>query len=101
MVVFDTASQSVLDWERPPGQADPSMRISHETRDIGALWFVPRILAGQRDEQHPVGGGGELRSPLTRIRMALELLPRQGDSARRIADVERDLADLDRLASGP
>jgi signal transduction histidine kinase len=39
----------------------------------------------------------ELRSPLTRIRMALELLPRDGDSARRIADLERDLADLDRL----
>src|SRR5690349_17784747 len=24
MIVFDTASRSVLDWERPPGQADPS-----------------------------------------------------------------------------
>jgi len=39
----------------------------------------------------------ELRSPLARIRVALELLPRDGDSARRLAEVERDLADLDRL----
>lgn len=39
----------------------------------------------------------ELRSPLARIRMALELLPREGDSDRRLRDVERDLAELDRL----
>jgi len=39
----------------------------------------------------------ELRSPLARIRMALELLPREGDSERRLRDVERDLAELDRL----
>ncbi|HEU5099903.1 MAG TPA: ATP-binding protein [Roseiflexaceae bacterium] len=51
MLVFDTARASVLDWERPRDQADPSARVSHKTRDLGALWFVPRILAGQRDDQ--------------------------------------------------
>jgi signal transduction histidine kinase len=51
MIVFDTTSHSLLDWERPQDQADASMRISHPSRDIGALWFVPRILQGQRDEQ--------------------------------------------------
>jgi two-component system OmpR family sensor kinase len=39
----------------------------------------------------------ELRSPLARIRVALELLPRTGDADRRLRDVERDLAELDRL----
>lgn len=39
----------------------------------------------------------ELRSPLTRIRMALELVPRDGTSAARLDDVERDLTELDRL----
>ena len=39
----------------------------------------------------------ELRSPLARIRVALELLPRDPDGDRRLRDVERDLAELDRL----
>ncbi|HJZ49700.1 MAG TPA: ATP-binding protein [Roseiflexaceae bacterium] len=51
MLVFDTTRKSVIDWERPAGQADPTVRISHAARDVGALWFVPRILGGQRDDQ--------------------------------------------------
>src|SRR3954451_7017203 len=51
LIVFDTAGQSLIDWERPQGQADPTIRVSHDARDISALWFVPRILEGQRDEQ--------------------------------------------------
>jgi signal transduction histidine kinase len=51
MLVFDTTSKSVLDWERPRDQSDPSSRVSHNTRDLGTLWFVPRILGGQRDDQ--------------------------------------------------
>lgn len=39
----------------------------------------------------------ELRSPLARIRVALELLPRDAEGARRLGDVERDLTELDRL----
>jgi signal transduction histidine kinase len=39
----------------------------------------------------------ELRSPLTRIRMALALTPRDAASEARLGDVERDLAELERL----
>jgi signal transduction histidine kinase len=39
----------------------------------------------------------ELRSPLARIRVALELLPRTPESERRFVDLEADLAELDRL----
>jgi signal transduction histidine kinase len=39
----------------------------------------------------------ELRSPLARIRLALEMLPREGTDDRRLRDVESDLAELDRL----
>lgn len=39
----------------------------------------------------------ELRSPLARIRLALELIPRDAAGAHRLGDVERDLADLERL----
>ena len=51
MIVFDTTGQSIIDWERPQDQVDPTIRISHDARDVSALWFVPRILEGQRDEQ--------------------------------------------------
>jgi len=39
----------------------------------------------------------ELRSPLARIRVALALLPREADDDHRLRDIERDLAELDRL----
>jgi signal transduction histidine kinase len=39
----------------------------------------------------------ELRSPLARIRLALELLPHDDQDDRHLRDVERDLAELDRL----
>ncbi len=43
----------------------------------------------------------ELRSPLARIRVALDLLTRSDEDDRRLRDIERDLAELDRLiASG-
>src|SRR5215207_839886 len=51
LMVFDTAGQSMIDWERPQNQVDQTIRISHDPRDVSALWFVPRILEGQRDEQ--------------------------------------------------
>jgi two-component system OmpR family sensor kinase len=39
----------------------------------------------------------ELRSPLARLRLALALLPRDGPTEARLADAERDLAELDGL----
>ena len=39
----------------------------------------------------------ELRSPLARMRVALELLPRDAESEARLHDVEADIAELDAL----
>jgi signal transduction histidine kinase len=56
---------------------------------------VERLVAGQKELLANVSH--ELRSPLARIRVALALLPADGASGPRIAEVERDLAELERL----
>jgi signal transduction histidine kinase len=56
---------------------------------------VERLVRGQKELLANVSH--ELRSPLARIRMAIELLPRTGDADARFRDIETDLAELDRL----
>jgi signal transduction histidine kinase len=56
---------------------------------------VERTVRGQKELLANVSH--ELRSPLARIRMALELVPRDAGAAARLADIERDLAELERL----
>jgi signal transduction histidine kinase len=77
----------------PPRGADEIAELTQAFNDMAER--VERLVRGEKELLANVSH--ELRSPLTRIRMALELLPHEGDSTRRIADVERDLADLDRL----
>src|SRR5262249_57325203 len=54
-----------------------------------------QLIAGQKELMANISH--ELHSPLTRIRVALELLPRNGTVQARLADVEADLDELDRL----
>jgi signal transduction histidine kinase len=56
---------------------------------------VERLVHGQQELLANVSH--ELRSPLARIRVALALLPREGDAEGRLRDVETDLGELDRL----
>jgi two-component system OmpR family sensor kinase len=56
---------------------------------------IERLVAGQKELMANVSH--ELRSPLTRIRVALELLPRDGAADARLKDVEADLGELERL----
>jgi signal transduction histidine kinase len=56
---------------------------------------VERLVGGQKELLANVSH--ELRSPLARIRVALALLPREGETEARLAAVERDLGELDRL----
>jgi signal transduction histidine kinase len=56
---------------------------------------VERLVRGQKELLANVSH--ELRSPLARLRLALALLPRDGATEARLADAERDLAELDGL----
>lgn len=56
---------------------------------------IERLIAGQKELMANISH--ELRSPLTRIRVALELLPRSGATQARLKDVEGDLDELERL----
>jgi two-component system, OmpR family, sensor kinase len=56
---------------------------------------VERLVAAEKELLANVSH--ELRSPLARIRVALELLPRDAEGDRRLSDVEQDLGELDRL----
>jgi two-component system OmpR family sensor kinase len=56
---------------------------------------IEQLVRGQKELLANVSH--ELRSPLARIRVALELLPRDDKSAARLRDVEGDLGELDRL----
>jgi signal transduction histidine kinase len=80
-------------WRRRPR---PPHELAQLTRAFNEMaGRVERTVRGQKELLANVSH--ELRSPLTRVRMALELLRRDDANAARLGDVERDLAELDRL----
>jgi signal transduction histidine kinase len=50
LIAFDTSRRSLIDWELSRDTSGKVTRTSRDPRDIGALWFVPPILAGQQDQ---------------------------------------------------
>ena len=77
-------------WARPTDELALLTRAFNEMAER-----VERTVRGQKELLANISH--ELRSPLTRLRLALELLPRSAENAARFRDVERDLAELDRL----
>lgn len=71
-----------------------------ELRELEVAWNemaerIERLVRGQKELLANISH--ELRSPLTRVRLALELLPREGETDERLRDIEADLSELDRL----
>jgi signal transduction histidine kinase len=101
--------ERLTDAVRRLGGGDLTARVTPEPRharrgdEITELTRAFNEMAGRverlvRSEQELLANvSHELRSPLARIRLALELLPRDTADAQRLRDVERDLAELDRL----
>ncbi len=81
-------------WRRRSHRGDDELtQLTRAFNDMAER--VERTVRGQKELLANVSH--ELRSPLTRIRMALELLPRDAAAAARLEDVERDLAELEQL----
>jgi signal transduction histidine kinase len=85
------------------GAGDLSARVTVEGRDEVARLAGSFNRAAEQIESlltaHKMllaNASHELRTPLTRIRLGIELL-RQGDDAKRRADLEADIAELDQL----
>jgi signal transduction histidine kinase len=71
-----------------------------ELEELTAAWNdmadrIEGLVRGQKELLANVSH--ELRSPLARIRVALELLPDEGEARARVEDVKTDLAELERL----
>ena len=81
-------------WRRRRRHGDDELtQLTRAFNDMAER--VERTVRGQKELLANVSH--ELRSPLTRIRLALELLPRDAAATARLDDVERDLAELERL----
>ena len=74
-------------------RADELTELTGAFNDMAAR--VERMVRGEQELLANVSH--ELRSPLARLRVALELLPRAEGTEARFHDLERDLADLERL----
>jgi signal transduction histidine kinase len=49
LIVFDTTSHSIIDWERASGRDSATSWLRRAPRDLSSLWFVPRVLGRQQD----------------------------------------------------
>ncbi len=86
--------------EPTPGSARSRRRRTGEIHELTRSFNemaerIERLVGGQKALLANVSH--ELRSPLARVRVALELLPRAGDVDARLSAIEADLVELDRL----
>jgi signal transduction histidine kinase len=78
---------------RGRGRADELAELTRAWNEMAER--IERLVEGQKELLANVSH--ELRSPLARIRVALELVPRGSDADARLRDIEADLGELDRL----
>ncbi len=79
----------------PHPQFDQMQELVQAWNDMAER--IERLVRGQKELLANISH--ELRSPLARVRLALELLPRDPASEGRLREVEADLGELERLIS--
>ena len=86
----------------PPRPCGPPRRRhrNDQMQELVRAWNdmaerIERLVRGQKELLANISH--ELRSPLARVRLALELLPRDSESEARLREVEGDLGELERL----
>ena len=79
----------------PHHQFDQMQELVQAWNDMAER--IERLVRGQKELLANISH--ELRSPLARVRLALELLPRDAASEGRLREVESDLGELERLIS--
>jgi len=83
-------------WRNWRHRHRPSDELEQLTRAFNEMAErIETLVRGQKELLANVSH--ELRSPLARMRVALELLPRDAKNEARLRDVEADLVELDRL----
>ncbi len=83
-------------WQKWEHRHRPSDELEQLTRAFNEMAErIETLVRGQKELLANVSH--ELRSPLARMRVALELLPRDASNTARLDDVEADLVELDRL----
>jgi signal transduction histidine kinase len=88
----DLSARASVPAQRPR-HVDELAEVTRAFNDMADR--VERLVRGEKELLANVSH--ELRSPLARIRVALALLAPGGENDRRLADVERDLAELEKL----
>ncbi|MCI0547168.1 MAG: HAMP domain-containing histidine kinase [Candidatus Rokubacteria bacterium] len=88
-----TAPARRRSWPRRHGSTDEIEELTRAFNDMAER--LERLVRDQKELLANVSH--EFRSPLARIRVALELLPRAVGDEAKLSEVEADLAELDRL----
>lgn len=81
------------DPPQPPHRRDEIGNLARAWNEMAER--IESLVTGHRELLANVSH--ELRSPLARMRVALELLPKTVESETRLAEVEQDIVELDRL----
>jgi len=94
--------ERVVRWAARRRARAPGHRgtLGDELVELGLAWneMAARLEQQVRAQRELLANvSHELRSPLARVRVALELVPRTPDTARRLEDIGLDLDELERL----